>query len=474
MAFILQVRRLFGLLPVVWPDESLFAQSAISLLSQGKLATPLLTGAAVGVAERAYWYPPGYVVLVAAVFAAAGPTLAALRALSVAGGLLTLLLTWVLARKAGTGATAGALAVLLLAIDPVFVRAALVGRPDTLVLGLTLGAISLVPARTPSRAALAGACASLAALTHIFGWAAVALVIGSALLARRNVSWTALGVVVPLLPWALYALQDPAAFLDQMYLNVAIHDIPWSVKVIVETILDQYADPSPAILVAWSIAAIALVVRTRRDGTVGPVLAGFTVASLATLSRQMWHPLYALPFVYVGLASATRSLSVPRPHGDTLRLAAAVALSVVAATVIAVAATDASQISFRGSIAAAADPRAYTDWVSQITSAIPPHSRVLVSGTPDPAFALTRTDLRVVALQSDARSLAYFHDHLETDIDYVVLSGISLPYELDVVRSRATVDRRITVVAGPEDGRCRAWMPCGAFKATIYAVTRRP
>lgn len=474
LLFLVQVRRLFGVLPVVWPDESLFAQTAMSFLTQGKLATPLLTGAATGVHEHAYWYPPGYLVLVAAAFAATAPTLAALRALSVAGGLLTLFTTWVLARKAGTGATAGAIGVLLLAIDPVFIRAALVGRPDTLVLGLTVGAISLVPARTTGRAALAGACASLAALTHVFGWTAVAVVIGTALVTRRKVGWTALGVLVPLLPWALYALQDPSAFLDQMYLNVAIHDIPLSVKVIVETILDQYADPSPAILVAWTIAAVALVIRTRRDPRVAPILAGFTLASVATLSRQMWHPVYALPFVYVGLAGALESLSVRWSARRALRLAAPVALAVVAATLVGVALTDAAQISFRGSIAARTDPHAYADWVSQITAAIPPRSRVLVSGTPDPAFALTRTDLRVTALQSDARSIAYYRHHLEADIDYVVLAGISLPYELDIVRSRATVERRIAVVAGPQDDHCRGWMPCGSFRATIYAVTRRP
>lgn len=472
IVFAVQVGVLFGRLPVPWPDEALFAEPALRLLHEGRLASPLVTGAAAGVAERTYWYPFGYFLLLSGAFALAGETLEVMRALSLVAAVGLLAIIFRLGRSLGIGRPAVAIAIGLLSLDPVFVRAALVGRPDVLALALIAASLLLDrDGRERSRIA-GGAAAGFAAIVHPFG--AIALLVLAARLARER-SLRSLQVVgvsaVPLGVWAVYVFQDLPSFVDQLGLNFALHERPWSIVGVVSNILNQYPDQwALAILPAWLIGAVGLVTTVRRDRSAAPIPAAFALTSALTLSLQMWHPLYALPFMYLGIACFGETVRTTFRADGPPPVLRAISAAALLAIVVATVALDVDQFTSHVRIAATFRRSAYGEWTAAIASGMPAGSRVLIGGVPDPAWGLFRQDLRLVALQDDARSFGHFVDRLGAEIDYVVLTGSVSHRWLDLVQRSGGLDRRVVVDTGQHDAACEDWIPCGPLIATIFRV----
>lgn len=464
--FAMQVAAQFGRVPVVWPDETLFAQPALLLLREGRLGTPLLAGAAAGVADRSYWFPEGYSLLLAGAFALAGGTVEVMRALSVASAAGLLAATYALARRFGGGPGVAAGAVALLAVDPVFVRAALIGRPDGIALAFIVLSLVLGLAG-PRRAFAAGLCAAIATFLHPYGAIAVLVLLARMAADRRRPALFAFGgLVLPVLPWIAYVLQDPAAFVDQLALTFARHDRPWSLVKVLGGIVEQYGGGwSWFVPLAWTLGAIGLAAGTRHDRRVLPLLGAFVLLSLTTWSIQLWHPLYALPVMYVGIARLVALLA---------RLHLRQTFPVVATTVIiaGLLLADATALSYRTQVAVGARPAAYGEWAAAIARDLPARSRVLLGGVPDPSFGLFGRDLVLVALQDEPRSYAYFRTHLADEIDYVVFSG-SPPTGMEaLIRGRVTLERVVQVSTGQDLRPCADWLPCAPFEATIWRVIR--
>ncbi len=474
--------RSFGLIPVVWPDESLFAQPAMLLIREGRLASPLLTGSAAGAAERTYWYPPGFFLVVAGGFALTGPVLATMRAISLAAAVAVLALTWALARRISVRRPAAALAIGLLALDPVFGRASLVGRSDLVAVALILVTILLVTGPGGRRTDAAnGGVSALALLIHPYG--AMALLV--ALLrpvVRPPAHWAATiaGAILPLIPWAAYLLQDPASLVDQLSLTFARHDAVRSLDpgAVLRGINDQFGDDrTPVVPLAWLLGAAGLALATRHERRALPGLVAFGLGSLATVwTQQMWHPVYVVPFMYVGIALLAERLATSAGASaarvDPRRLWRAAMIGATLSVVGALVALDVGQVAFRADVASKVRIGAYGEWTRGIAATLPAGSRVLIGGVPDPAFGLfERADLRLVALQDAPRSLAYWYDRIGADIDYVVLaSSVPEPW-LDLIRARADPVRRVAIETGDDMHRpCPDWMPCGTFGAQVYRV----
>lgn len=471
--FAVEVARLFGLLPVVWPDEPLLAQPAMLLLREGRLATPLLTGAASGVAERTYWYPQGYFLLLATVFSITAPTLEAMRAISVVAAIAVLAETFAVARISSASRSAAIGAAALLAVDPVFERAALIGRPDVVALALIL--LSLRLGQMGGRwELLGGFAAGCAVLVHPYAVIALVILVARTVVGRRRPLALAMAAI-PLVAWAVYGAQDLPAVSDQLQLTFARHARPWSPGQVLTSILEQYVDPLSLIVpIVWALGAVGLVSAARADRRASTLLAAFVLASLATVSVQMWHPVYALPFVYIGVASAVARLVASRsaPRGTGWGWLRAGALCVAVAVSIGSVSLDLSQLSQRARIVSTVRPTAYAEWTAAIGQLLPDGSRVLLGGVPDPTWGLFGRDLRLIAMQNEPRSLAHYGDRLSAEIDYVVFTGSLGDGWSDLVApSKATLVEQVVVDTGQHDSGCPDWEPCGPLIAAIYRVT---
>jgi hypothetical protein len=310
-----------------------------------------------------------------------------------------------------------------------------------------------------------------------YGAIALMILLGRTVLERRRLLALVIAAI-PLLAWALYGAQDVPALLDQLRLTLARHAQAWSPAQVVITIVDQYVDPlSFVVPIAWLLGAVGLVGAARADARAKPVLAAFVLGSLATVSVQMWHPVYALPFLYLGLAVllaravGARPAQVIRGHGWQR----AIALTAAVIATCGLVALDLHQLAERARIVSTLRASAYAEWAASIARLLPDGSRVLVGGVPDPTWRLLdRADLRLIAMQDEPRSLAHYLDRLGAEVDYVVFAKTSIPATWSdlVAPPRATLVERIVIETGQHDAFCPDWEPCGPLVATVYRVVR--
>lgn len=277
--------------PIPWPDEGIFADIARNLLHEGRLGTDLFGDAIPGLADRTYWTPPLYYLLLAAWLGLFGEGLWVQRSLSLAAGVAAVVALYRIARHLGLAQPW--IVPVWLAVDVVFVRGCLVGRMDTLCLALWLWGLATALER---RQALAGAFAGLALCTHPMG---VVGALGVALLSptRR----TAVAAAAVLGPWALYIALDPALFWVQ-----------WSAQMARKAVRD------PLALASVHRAWLRLTAQYQPLPGIGPFLWGAGAAGLALLNwrwaavhalawglalwgAEMWYAIYLVPVSLLGL-----------------------------------------------------------------------------------------------------------------------------------------------------------------------------
>jgi 4-amino-4-deoxy-L-arabinose transferase-like glycosyltransferase len=385
--------------PPVWPDEALFADAALHLLQDGEMRTELMAGLLPGIERRTYWIPPLHPLGLTAVFALFGPGVVPMRSLSLFAALVVLLLTAALAQRIGLGRIGGAAAALLLATDVVFLRGARIGRMDVLCLVFILAALWFASRPTPAGRASgpdrtplwAGMASGLALLSHPAGAVAPASValayaLWPAAPRRRLLGGFALGFGLVLLAWTLYALADPTSFLAQMHLQFqrkgASSPLAWTS--LVETLrmsFDQYQGAGLAGRVAWLVGGVGLLLGgLRRERRVVLVAAAATLAVLL-VGREIWYPVYLVPFVALGLAV---------PFAEAARLPSRWKL-VLAAPLLLGAWIAQQNLAYERWLARrpATD---YTSYCRDISAALPEGARVLVAAIPDPYFGLVARD----------------------------------------------------------------------------------
>lgn len=229
---------------------------AYKLATTGTYGNDLLTGF-YNAENRYYEYMPLYPLQVALAFGLLGPGLWQARAVSVLGGLLTVLLTYALGRRlqgSSVGLLAAAALVLLRLAVPVpgelerigielsgsglpLLDLARVVRFDIWVPVWVLAASlcffwAHTAHRSPVGYALTGFLAGLATLTHVYG-AFILVVLALVLLCSEG--WPVLrqpplyllagGFLLAVLPWALYVLGDFAAYQGQMAKHGSLSDL---------------------------------------------------------------------------------------------------------------------------------------------------------------------------------------------------------------------------------------------------------
>lgn len=473
LAYLAGVTLFFGAFPVPWPDEYLLAEPGMRLVSEGRLGSTLYSDALPATAERTYWMPPVYFLALAGVFAAVGPTLEAMRAVSVAAGAAILLGTYILGRHLGLTRAAALAAAGLLAIDAVFLRASLIGRTDALALALITASCVLV-LRTPVRPArefAAGIVATMAALVQPVGATAILVVLTRPLIGLPWVPRAALtGLALPLLAWGVYIAQDVAAFEGQMAAQLARKLDRGLIPLhAMEVVADQYGSHpwSFVVLWAWLLGGLGLVLAFRRDRRFGVPLVAFAGGAVAALWLvEMWYAVYLLPFAALGAVAAVQLAAEGRRAVSRFAVAA-----VIAATVL----TSVDQHMLTARAVALPDAHAYAAWAADVGRALPVGSRVLLANPiPDPTWWLAgRDDLRLRQL-AEGQTIIDHYDRTIRDFDYIVVGAYADPRIAALIAAHS--DLRAVVRRGDPEGsvpRCvAAWAPCRALEVRIYAVRR--
>lgn len=213
------VRLNYTISPVPWPDEALFSSPAAELAEGRPFSTPVLSGLIYGMDTATLWNCPLHMVLLAQVYRLTGESLLAGRLFSLLLGMATLVLFYFLCRKAASAAASGTGAVIL-AIDPVFQRAANTIRMDMLTL-LLFFATLLAAAEARSSvhqqrrilfAFLAGLAAGLAAISHPFAVILAPVLLIFCLPDWKRTGAAAAGAAAGFAPWGFYILSSLPVF----------------------------------------------------------------------------------------------------------------------------------------------------------------------------------------------------------------------------------------------------------------------
>jgi len=245
--------------------------------------------------------------------------LVALRAVSLASGTATVVLTAVLARRLA-GAPAALVAALLVAATPEVVTWSVTAHPDTLQLAWLTGAL-LVAATLPQRyrrtcLLLGGLFAGLAFATKYLGVLLLPLMLLAAAEGQRRAGRVRLGAVVQdavvlaavfALTFAVtnpYALAEPGRFVGQLRAEIVhahrghVFDLGGGPLTWLGAVLSAGLGGPLMPVLALVGAAICLMVRGPVRDTAA-VLLGWTGAYLAYLVAQVGYeaPRYALPLL---------------------------------------------------------------------------------------------------------------------------------------------------------------------------------
>lgn len=316
-------KQLFLRDPVIWPDESIFVDSAKTLNATGTLATRIFGDTIPGLTIRANWYPPLYFYLLAAWIRIFGSSIESVRALSVGLSGAAILLMFLLINKLIHNSWLAVLGTFALTIDPAFGQAARVARMDMLSISILLLTynIFLTALATRNRRDMiaAGVCCGIAILTHPLGLLAPAITGLTILLKpypiRQKISDLASLAVPTLIAAALWFISMgntiPLFFSEyalQFARKAAI--IPYPVQLFTTSVVWQLLYILYAILLV-NVTAQAITDRTNDKKRF--IALGLWISTFVLLwGKENWYNLYFQPFITLSalLLLSTKSVKI--------------------------------------------------------------------------------------------------------------------------------------------------------------------
>ncbi|MFI5212904.1 MAG: glycosyltransferase family 39 protein [Gemmatimonadales bacterium] len=331
-----------------WQDEASFHDSAVHLLADGSLRTPIEGihgGRYEGLDRRTYWMPPLNFVAQAAWYALLGPGIVTMRLLSVLFGSLALAAWFGAVRRLLRDDGAALVATTLLACDYVFLMAASDGRMDMMATALGVSAISAYLAlreHSVPAALLAGnSLVAASMLTHPNGVLYLfMLVVLTWYLDRRNLQRELWIAAVPYLvggaAWGAYIAQDPHLFAVQFFGNMhgrlGGFAAPWwgFAREVRERYLEFYGlgpgwsltGRGRSLILAVFVLGIGSAIRPAREGETGTrallLMLGVCFGTMAIVqgSKTPIYLIYIMPLLTATVAAASahhwRARTVPR------------------------------------------------------------------------------------------------------------------------------------------------------------------
>jgi hypothetical protein len=213
-------------------DEGFFANPAFNLVTRGRMGTTVLETAGSGlkgIREHTYWVQPLHLLFQAGWYEVFGFSLASLRAVSIAWGVVALAAWFLIMKRLSGERTLGLLTAGLLAVDYTFVAIGSLGRMDMMCAALGFaGLAAYLALRERNLGAAVSASHALVMLSglthpngiiHLAGLVLVTLYFDRRRLRPAHLALAAVPYLLGAVGWGLYILQDPAAFAAQFSTN---------------------------------------------------------------------------------------------------------------------------------------------------------------------------------------------------------------------------------------------------------------
>ncbi|MCS7191461.1 MAG: glycosyltransferase family 39 protein [Armatimonadetes bacterium] len=413
-----------------WPDEAIFIQPAQNF-AQGKgMGTPALDDLLPNIDKRTYWQPPLYFLTLSVWGEIFGFDILSARWFSRLLGVLGLLLLFLLLRQWGLPLGLSILCVFLTTVDLDYQRNANVARMDMLNLVLLLASILTFTDGMKRQNDLAflisGIFGTLSVLTHLIS-APVVFFLFMILLVRRlkkQALWFLLPLLLGLLGWLIYALQDWESFIGQMALQFQRK----SERGFLERFLLVFS--MKRLMIVWLVMllATAIAFKFRRSPMMvwQAFIIGFSYLS-TVFGQEMWYIGWFVPFGYLMTVFwLNASLRIP-----TMRIVLLVAVLLWSVNRFAIIWKVLQEI-----------PIAKSDTsllIKDLSQLLPPKSTVIVYSIPDPylplsqnrpdlkLFQLSPTPMQFEALQRLKRKADFFLGLWELGEPSGVLSGAPQP-----------------------------------------------
>lgn len=216
-----------------WEDESWFGSAAVTLASEGRLATSLIEGAGTwraGTARHFYWEPPLSFVTNSIAYRLAGFSVLALRGASIFWGCLALVCCGLLVWKLTGRARAALLALFLISIDYFFILGASDARMDCMCFALGIAGLTsymfLRERHLGAALVVSQAFVVMSGMSHPNGILWFACVAATVLMNDRQrltpacLAYAAAPYMVGAVGWGLFINADPKDFVTQFVGNV--------------------------------------------------------------------------------------------------------------------------------------------------------------------------------------------------------------------------------------------------------------
>jgi len=215
------------------PDEAWFASPAVNLVKHGHMGTSVIDPMSTGLTQidrYTYWVMPLHLLAQALWYKVAGISLQSVRTLSLLWGFLGLWAWFVIVRHLSSNRHVALLAVILIALDLVFISQSASGRMDIMCAALGFAGIatylSLRERNLTTALLTSHVFAAASVFTHPNGiFASASLAFLALYFDRKRLQWKHLIFAAPYVLaaglWGLYILQAPATFVSQLTANVA-------------------------------------------------------------------------------------------------------------------------------------------------------------------------------------------------------------------------------------------------------------
>ncbi len=208
-----------------WPDEALFIQPSKNLVEGKGMGTPFLDNLLPGISRRTYWQPPVYFLALGAWGSLFDFNLLSARWFSRILGVLGLLLLFALSRRWGLPPGVSLFCVLWTALDYRYQYNANVARMDILNFVFLLASVMAftegMKRQNNYAFLISGLFGALSVLTHLIS-VPVIFSLFIYLLVRRlwkQSFYFVLPLLLGILAWLIYALQDWTSFVGQLSLQ---------------------------------------------------------------------------------------------------------------------------------------------------------------------------------------------------------------------------------------------------------------
>lgn len=407
--------------PPIWPDEAEYADVAYNINNEGRMYSKLSYEVGHNDANI-YWYPPLIFYLYAGIFKLFGFSIFTLRWFMVIIGFLFLSLLYLFSKrliKDDNWLIFSPLVLLLL--DPIFMKAVKIGRPETMVLFLSLGSLFLITNFDRSLIYFfSGVLVGLAILFHTYAMATFIIILVLLFSQYRFDCWKRVLVflfpVALLLFWWFYAINFSFKhWFESAYLQ-ALRKIlePGYFRHIFNYSDFWYALLNLNLLLGSVFIIIYLLIKPTINQRI-IIIAPLIIYWLVVFSgKQFWYFVYPIPFLYLGYSIILKNELNQKGKNRGIYF---ICFFIFIGTLIGL------KMNYQNLYMFNQNNFSYTLFAKSISEQIPNSSFVFISSIPDPYFELKKN--KTLELRHFIALPGYKKEYLETlnKSDYVVYTG---------------------------------------------------